>query len=308
MNDAHTITKALGGDWCGRYGLIPGPGHSARDRSLKVVDGEDGVICHSFAGDDWQACRDWLRDIGLIGEAKPASAAVTPRQRRDDDKWQRAMDIWTDAKPGQGTLAETYLGNRGISLPVPASLRFAMATKHPPTGLWLPAMIAAVQTPSRMLGAIHRTFLKMDGTGKAEVSTPRMALGPLKGNAVRLAKADTLVALCEGIEDSLALMQMTGAPCWAVLGTSGFLNVELPDHISRVILAPDNDPAGKATIERAANRLTDLGKDVGLKLPPAGSDWCDMLAEFEERAAIAEHDGGLPRQDAENLAWESADD
>ena len=29
----------------------------------------------------------------------------------------------------------------------------------------------------------------------------------------------------------------------------------------------------------------------------------DMMVEYEERAAIMEFDGGLPRQEAERLAW-----
>jgi hypothetical protein len=31
----------------------------------------------------------------------------------------------------------------------------------------------------------------------------------------------------------------------------------------------------------------------------------DVLELFEERAAIMEHDGGLPREEAERRAWES---
>lgn len=35
---AREITRAHGGDWYGTYGLVPGPGHSDDDRSLKVYD------------------------------------------------------------------------------------------------------------------------------------------------------------------------------------------------------------------------------------------------------------------------------
>ena len=47
----------------------PGPGHSAKDRSLSIkVDSkaEGGFICHSFANDDPIACRDYIREkLGL---------------------------------------------------------------------------------------------------------------------------------------------------------------------------------------------------------------------------------------------------
>ena len=54
--------RALGGEVCGKQVLCPGPGHSAKDRSLCVTIGEDGQpIVHSFCGDDWQTCRDHVR-------------------------------------------------------------------------------------------------------------------------------------------------------------------------------------------------------------------------------------------------------
>jgi putative DNA primase/helicase len=70
---------ALGGDVCGTQVLCPGPGHSAKDRSLSVKIGKDGEpIVHSFCGDDWQACRDYVRQRLGMAPFKPSS------------KWQRA--------------------------------------------------------------------------------------------------------------------------------------------------------------------------------------------------------------------------
>jgi putative DNA primase/helicase len=71
--------RALGGEVCGEQVLCPGPGHSAKDRSLSVTIGKDGEpIVHSFSGDDWKLCRDYVRSrLGLEpykpnGHAKPA--------------------------------------------------------------------------------------------------------------------------------------------------------------------------------------------------------------------------------------------
>ncbi len=42
--------------------LCPGPGHSAKDRSLSVKIGKDGQpVTHSFCGDDPIACKDYVR-------------------------------------------------------------------------------------------------------------------------------------------------------------------------------------------------------------------------------------------------------
>ena len=58
--NAREVVRAHGGDWCGSYGLVPGPGHSPKDRSLKVSDYNGEIRVYSFAGDDWKACRAYL--------------------------------------------------------------------------------------------------------------------------------------------------------------------------------------------------------------------------------------------------------
>jgi hypothetical protein len=72
---------ALGGDVSGRDVLCPGPGHSARDRSLSVTPSAaapDGFLVHSFSGDDPIACKDYVRaklgqpEFKPNGHAKPA--------------------------------------------------------------------------------------------------------------------------------------------------------------------------------------------------------------------------------------------
>jgi hypothetical protein len=65
------MAELLGGDVQSDQVLCPGPGHSAGDRSLSVKPDpadREGFITHSFAGDDWQACRDHVRKkLGLPG-------------------------------------------------------------------------------------------------------------------------------------------------------------------------------------------------------------------------------------------------
>jgi len=66
------IAQKLGGEVMhgssGPYVKAPGMGHSADDRSLsiKLANNDDGFIVHCFAGDDWQATKDWIREkLGL---------------------------------------------------------------------------------------------------------------------------------------------------------------------------------------------------------------------------------------------------
>jgi putative DNA primase/helicase len=70
IHDLHKIARALGGDVAGRDTVLcPGPGHSARDRSLAVrlaPTAPDGFLTFSHAVADWRACCDYVRmKLGL---------------------------------------------------------------------------------------------------------------------------------------------------------------------------------------------------------------------------------------------------
>lgn len=89
MSVAHDITRAKRGDWTGQQGLIPGPGHSADDRSMSIRDTADGadVILHSFAGDDWKPFKDQIRAEGLLPDrqSRERASAATSYVYRDAD-------------------------------------------------------------------------------------------------------------------------------------------------------------------------------------------------------------------------------
>ena len=213
---ARAIVEALpGGRWHGSSGTACCPCHEDREPSLSITDGQDGkLLVNCFAGCDPV---DILRALNGQGLSEPSGEAATPRPHRRDNG-RAALDIWRESRPAAGTLVEKYLRRRGITLPVPPSIRLHPGLRHGPTGLILPAMVAGVQAPDRRVCAIHRTFLTEYGA-KASVLTPKMALGPFGAGAVRLAKAGPLLGLAEGIEDALAAMQLCELPCWAVLGS-----------------------------------------------------------------------------------------
>lgn len=246
--------------------------------------------------------RRGLRD----GMAKPRTAPETTRSAKPATTTAVAVAIWNEAWP-VASMSQTaiYLAEaRYLSSQPPASIRHHRGVLHKPTGLRFPALVAALTGPDRKIAAVQYTLLQADGRGKANVSIERWTIGPRRGAAVRLAPATDHVALVEGVEDGLALQQMTGCTCWATCGVEGLATVELPPEIARVTLAPDNDDAGRAILERAGNRFADQGRAVDVLLPPDGyGDWNDVLPGFEERAGIMEHDGGAPRAEADLAAW-----
>lgn len=200
--------QPLTGGW-----LVPCPvpthgrGRGDRNPSLSVHDGDERLLVHCFAGCD---ARDVLAELvrrglldGIGGPPRVYSRAGRgPPEPNDSRPSAPALALWHAALPARGTLAEVYLGSRGLSLPAPDALRFHGGLKHPSGGIW-PAMVALVARGSD--GAplsIHRTFLARDGSGKVPVDPEKMMLGPCRGGAVRLgpARSDTWLVLAEGIE------------------------------------------------------------------------------------------------------------
>ena len=185
--------------------------------------------------------------------------------------------------PAVGTLVETYLKARGISIPVPSSLRFHPRLKHRSGSEW-PAMVGLVMRGSDLV-AIHRTFLARDGTGKAPVDPQKMMLGPCRGGAVRLADADAVLMVGEGIETCLSAMQATGYPAWAALSAPGLRALELPMPASatEVIILADGDAAGEAAARDCAGRWKREGHRVRIARPPRGLDFNNLLlGEWEQ--------------------------
>jgi hypothetical protein len=193
-----------------------------------------------------------------------------------------ALAIWRAAVSDPEKL-RPYLGARGITIAAPPSLRFhpglAYFDGHAAGGgIVLPAMVAGVQAADRRLVAVHRTYLRPDGTGKASVATPKKMLGPCAGCAVRLAPVAERLLVAEGIETALAAMQATGLPAWAALSTSGLRGLILPDSVRDVVVAADADQPGVQAAEVAAWRWTAEGRTVRIAYPPDGLDFADVLA------------------------------
>ena len=192
----------------------------------------------------------------------------------------QAEACWKEAGPIEGTVAETYLRGRGITAELPRSLRFHAECWHGPTAKRLPAMVAAVQGVARP--AIHRTYLRPDGSGKAEVEPAKMMLGSTKHGAVRLAGDCGPLVVAEGIETALSLASgMFDGPVrtWAALSTSGMEALRLPPSSGELIVAVDGEEAGRSAGRALAQRAAADGWKVSVADPGEGADWNDRLQE-----------------------------
>jgi hypothetical protein len=310
-----SAAKALGGKVTGRDTVsCPGPGHSAVDRSLSVKfdhGAPDGFVLCSQAGDDWQSCKDHVRQLLGIGSFAPHDrrerlpAPSRPVRAPDPAPLQKrafAASLWNEARPIAGTLVETYLKGRGIDIPGEVyhgdALRFHLACPFRldsgETGRF-PAMLGAmVNIETGELQGVHRTALKADGSGKAEVrglENPRKMLGSSQGACVRLSTDDAVtdgLGVAEGIETALSVMALGFRPVWSALTANTIRAFPiLPGIVSLTVFA-DNDserrlPNGKIVrpgpdaAGACALRWRAAGRECTVWMPAAvGSDFNDV--------------------------------
>lgn len=287
MCNAETLTRALRGNWYRSYGLACCPAHGDNRPSLSLTNGGDGRLLLSCkAGCSFADVLDALRGLGLIegrGNYSPPTADEMARQaervRKDAEKREaQALACWREAKPIGSTIAETYLRNRGMTCDLPDTLRFHPGCWHAATAQRLPAMIARVDGLPRM--AVHRTYLRPDGSGKAGVDPNKTMLGRTAGGAVCVCEGQGPLVVAEGIETALSLCSgliRRPATVWAALSAPGMATLQLPDTPHRLTIAPDGDAAGHESANKLAERATALGWAVSLLPAPQGRDWNDIL-------------------------------
>jgi putative DNA primase/helicase len=277
------------------------PAHDDQHPSLSIREENGEARFHCFKGCSYCAIITALGDQPRLRAFGFPSASPTLVSRRtskpsapgDAERTASALRIWRATKPATGTLVESYLHARAITLAIPPSLRFHGGLKHP-TGIDLPAMVAAVQNMDGAIVAIHRTFLKKDGSGKANVQPNKMMLGPCAGGAVRFAKPASIIAIAEGIETALSIAQACPhLAVWAALSAAGIRALQLPESVQEVIICADNDPdgTGERAAETAAARFVKQGKRVRIAKPHGAKDFTD-LNEGQMRLIIGEGEIG----------------
>ena len=117
------LARFLGGDATARGANVPGPGHSAKDRSLSILllpTAPLGFIVYSHAGDDWRECRDYVaRKLGLkpCRRADPAKLPMAGRAERVSDLIAWALIIWREGRPLMSAAsAYQFSVQKGVSI------------------------------------------------------------------------------------------------------------------------------------------------------------------------------------------------
>jgi putative DNA primase/helicase len=260
-------------------------------RSLVLRDGYEGLfLLTCWGGCDRLDALAELRRRGLFDERADFALRVVPAPRcpGDASRTMRALKIWRNTERGAGSIVDRYLASRGIILDQwPAALRFHPRCPRPRDDAGnfvspLPAMVALVEHVERGPVALHCTYLRPDGSGKADVEKPKAIFGPVAGGAVHFGMPHSAqwLAVAEGIETALSIAVACLMPAWAALSAGGIKNLSLPPEVSHILICADHDTSG--TGERfardAAARWIAEGRRVRVAMPPElGADFNDVL-------------------------------
>lgn len=265
--------RAAGAVPCGRELRMPCPVHDSSPETLALRRGDTAPVWHCHAGCDPAAVRDALLAAGILVARRHQNAAARANPARPGPPpWIRG--VWDAAVPIAGTPADDYLRSRGLGPPWPVALRWDAIRGR---------MIAPVVRGDQLRG-LHATTLP---------GRERKAHGPVKGGAVRLARAvDGTLALAEGIETALAYTAHAGIPAWAALSATGLTHAALPRGVERLVVAADFDGAGLLAAEQLEKRARAAGLDVRIHLPDRyRTDWADVLTAAPARSDRRERPG-----------------
>lgn len=276
---AQELARVLGGKRAGeRTWVVPGPGHNSRDRSLSLRDTPDGVVWHSFAGDDDANCMDYL--LNACGRTNLVSSSnhvpelpSASEQAKVTADIKRAKSLWADGREiTPGTPAALYLKSRGILPPYRADLRWHPAV--PFGNATHIALIACVRHAyyGQQTG-LHATFLTSEGQKRHVHGISRKFDGKIAGSGVWPELHDDILIIAEGIETALSAEAQFGIPAVAALSRAGIMALYLPSSIKRVYIVADNDTdangrdAGIEQIRRRADELAERRIDVRVFYP-----------------------------------------
>ena len=322
--------RRLGNEFCG-----PCPVCGGSDR-FRI--GRRGAYCRKCCPDsgDAAAVKRLLEAAGLHRElrrngqdykpepidhaalAAPAKPVDQAEHAPEDTNTNEQAERLIDACEAPNDLVHDYLARRLCWPPRALGL-------PPPDGVkWLSKRIldkAKLNPPGKAEGAM--AFIRVNLDTKRPAALALMALdgqaerllwfGNAKNREVGKRKGTAFIArsapdtaethIAEGEIDAIALRWTTEGRCLSVGGTSGLLYAarSIP---SAVVIHADGDPDGRMWAENARRKAAAKIEFCAAGYEPKSDPASELADMIEERAAIREYDGGLPRDQAELAAWQ----
>ena len=276
-----------------------GPGFTRKDFASPSQDAADNWgfnvigLCQRISNaTDYQHAAKRLNAILREVAGNQSFRQVTEEfiRQRDEDRTRATMakrlnaaKVWGFCSPYIGTAGEEYFKNRNIFLnSVEPNIRFHPRIKNAEIGGFLPALLFKVQADyDGDLVAIHRIYIKSDGSGKADLDNNKMALGSIKGAGIWFGEPDETLYVAEGPESALSLVSLGYKYVISSINAGNFAELGIPDSVRKCVLCPDNDGAGMAALAKANVAYGEIQKKkIEIKIPPSEyKDWNDMLTD-----------------------------
>ena len=259
------LVGTLGGTWSGNRAMCRCPAHADGTPSLSLRQGDRGVLVHCFAGCE---SADVLRELKSIVPGRRYD--FLPKPERSFNSSELARRIWSQGVPIAGTWGAAYAGFRGI-VGSYDDLRF-----HPrcprgkkPHTVFLPALLVGVRQ-AREIMAVQRIFLKPGGQGY----TAKVMIGNPQQASWQGQRPCKVLAIAEGFETAARFADLHDIPTWASLGAGRLTQLRLPDGITELIIAEDNDDEGRKASLKAIEAYAREGLEIRRMPPPSRfKDW-----------------------------------
>ena len=174
--------------------------------------------------------------------------AMRQAETEKQERTRRALALWNEGKPWQGSPIEDYLCyTRGIGdwLGIFPYLNeiFCYHPNCPFEGERLPCMLALVRgIKTNAPIAVHRTALRL---GKKPERIDRKSLGPTAGGAIKISPDDEVhsgLLAGEGIETVLsASKELRFKPVWSLIDKGNLARFPVLSGMESLTIAVDND-------------------------------------------------------------------
>jgi putative DNA primase/helicase len=253
-----SLARALGGEVSGSQVCAPGPGHSAKDRSLSIKldpSAPDGFVVHSYAGDDPIACKDYVRSKAGI---EPFKANGKRKPPFDIGKIIAAQSAGRGKPKGNIVATYVYTDDKGKLLYQVVRLEPKDFRQRQPDGkggwIW-----------------------KLDDVRRVVYRWPELLKYP-----------DATVFVCEGEKDADRVASL--GHCATAVACGKWTDECVKALTGReCLILEDNDEAGRKKAQEAAQALHGKAKTVRIArlpgLPEKGdvSDWLDADTRNAEK-------------------------
>jgi putative DNA primase/helicase len=234
----------------------------------------------------------FARAAELVGEPGNLTRGMPERKtpKPPKDYSTEIAHILRHATPIAGSLAETYLRARAITIPIGSpDLRFNGNVTDWRTRSGMPCLVAVLRYPNGSeTGGVHRIYLNEDGSFHAG----KKALGAMDGAVVMLSPIGERMGIGEGIESTLAGMQLFGLPGWATASADNmrklgdFLAHYGAGIIRELVIFADRGKAGQDAALHLGRCARSVGIDAVIALPIGDDDFADDLKNGRGRSDI----------------------